>query len=274
MLDIHIDVRDSIELNVYHCGIQECESGHSYGPAVRDHYLIHYVLAGTGTFHVRSQAFSLGKGQGFLICPGEVTFYQADKDTPWTYAWVGFHGTEAKHLLDMAGLDQAHPIFRAQDHNNTAHLFRRMADACRLERSREVRLRGILYEFLSDLIESAPEPPKASRRKCSESYVQKAIEYIALNYSQDLTVSQLARHLGLDRSYLCYLFKQIVKLSPQEFIIRFRIEKSRELMRDPRLSISDIARSVGYEHPLTFSKAFRREVGMAPSHYRKTHGSH
>ena len=271
MPDIHIDVRDSIELNVYHCGIQECESGHSYGPAVRDHYLIHFVLAGTGTFHSDGNIYPLERGQGFLICPGEVTFYQADKDTPWTYAWVGFHGTQARHLLSMGGLDQAHPIFCAQDHDTMAQIFRRMIDATGLERSREIRLRGILYEFLSELIESAPGIVKTNGRKRSESYVQKAMEYIALNYSQNLTVSQLARHLGLDRSYLCSLFKQIVKSSPQDFIIRFRIEKSRELMRDPRLSISDIARSVGYEHPLAFSKAFRREVGMAPSHYRKAH---
>jgi AraC-like DNA-binding protein len=274
MLDICIEMRDSIELNVYHCGMEQCESCHSYGPAVRDHYLIHYVLDGNGTFRTGETTYHLGPAQGFLICPGQVTYYEADRDTPWEYAWVGFHGARAQHYLRLAGLDQAHPIFRAINHEAMSSLFRRMVEACALSRSRDVRLRGYLYEFLSYLIEAAPTALDTGDRSRAESYVQKAVEYIQLNYSERLTVSQIARHIGLDRSYLCSLFKQILDSSPQDFIIRFRIGKARELMEDPRLTISDIARSVGYEHPLTFSKTFHRVVGMSPSDYRRLHCMH
>lgn len=271
MNDIHIEMRDSIELNVYHCGMEQCESCHSFGPAVRDHYLIHYVLDGNGTFRTSEATYKLGASEGFLICPGQVTYYEADKDTPWVYAWVGFHGAKAQHYLRLAGLDQARPIFKTTDHETTSSLFRRMVEACALSRSREVRLRGHLYEFLSYLIEAAPATLDNGGGSRAELYVQKAVEYIQLNYSEKLTVSQIARHIGLDRSYLCSLFKQALDSSPQDFIIRFRIGKARELMEDARLTISNIARSVGYEHPLTFSKTFRRVVGTSPSEYRRLH---
>lgn len=271
MLDIHIDLRDSIELNVYHCGIQQCECSHSFGPAVRDHYLIHYVVDGTGTFRTESNTYSLGKAQGFLICPGQVTYYEADAHTPWTYAWVGFHGVRAQHYLKLAGLHESDPIFTTLDHGATSDLLKSMVESCTLPRSREIRLRGYLYQFLAYIVEAAPRSLEKKSQSQAELYVQKAVKYIQLNFSERLTVKDVAHHVGLDRSYLCSLFRQVLGASPQEFIIRFRIEKSRELMEDARLSISDIARSVGYENPSTFSKAFHRILSVSPTHYRQAH---
>ncbi|MGB4716680.1 MAG: AraC family transcriptional regulator [Bacillota bacterium] len=271
MLDIQIDLRDSIELNVYHCGIQQCERRHSFGPAVRDHFLIHYVLDGTGMFRTESNTYSLGKAQGFLICPGQVTYYEADADTPWAYAWVGFHGMRAQHYLKLACLDESNPIFTTLDHDATSELLKQMVKSCTLTRSREIRLRGYLYQFLAHLVEAAPRPVEQKGQSRAELYVQEAVKYIQLNYSEHISVNEVARHVGVDRSYLCALFRQVLGTSPQEFIIRFRIEKSRELMKDARLGISDIARSVGYENPSTFSKAFRRVLNVSPSHYRQEH---
>ncbi|MGE5613279.1 MAG: AraC family ligand binding domain-containing protein, partial [Bacillota bacterium] len=61
------------DLNMYQCGTQECKPGHSYGPAVRDHFLIHYIHSGKGKFCVNGREYNLEGGQGFLICPDVVT---------------------------------------------------------------------------------------------------------------------------------------------------------------------------------------------------------
>jgi mannose-6-phosphate isomerase-like protein (cupin superfamily) len=76
--DIPADRLINSDLNMYHCGTEDCAPGHDYGPAVKDHYLIHYILDGKGTFHVGEKIYQLGKGQGFLICPNVITYYQAD----------------------------------------------------------------------------------------------------------------------------------------------------------------------------------------------------
>ena len=58
-------------LTVRHCGQEACRPGHSYGPAVRDHYLVHLVLSGKGIYRYADTELSLGAGDGFLILPGE-----------------------------------------------------------------------------------------------------------------------------------------------------------------------------------------------------------
>jgi lipoprotein NlpI len=48
----------------------------------------------------------LGKNQLFLICPEVTTYYEADKDDPWTYLWIGFSGIKARTYLDYANLNE------------------------------------------------------------------------------------------------------------------------------------------------------------------------
>lgn len=81
------------------CGKENCEPGHSFGPAVRPHYLLHVVLDGKGFYRKNGVTYSLHKGDAFLIPPMESTYYEADQEDPWTYAWVGFDGKNCKQTL-------------------------------------------------------------------------------------------------------------------------------------------------------------------------------
>ena len=109
-------------LRVWHLGEEACRPGHSFGPAVRNHYLIHYILRGRGVFRTGGKAYTLGAGQAFLIVPGAVTEYTADAADPWQYAWVGFHGTSAPEWLAMAGATRrpAKPRWRSCGRQRTA----------------------------------------------------------------------------------------------------------------------------------------------------------
>lgn len=74
------------------CGYAKCEPLHSPGSGVRPNYVIHYILDGAGIYKVDGHSFYLEAGQGFIIEPNVLTFYQADKKRPWSYVWVGFSG--------------------------------------------------------------------------------------------------------------------------------------------------------------------------------------
>lgn len=267
---VHVNRLKNADLNMYHCGTEACEPGHDYGPAVRDHYLIHYILGGKGVFYVGEKTYHLGKGQGFLICPHVVTYYQADLEDPWTYSWVGFNGLNARYYLDSAGLTQDAPIFYYDGDDHLKHCLDEIIAARKLVKSREIRLLGLLYLFLSFLIETSGgdrfSDGNSGRR---EFYVRKAVEYIEMNYSRDITIAQMAKYIGLDRSYLGVLFKELLGATPQEYLISFRMEKACELMQNKSLSIGDIARSVGYEDQLLFSKIFRKVKNVPPRDYRR-----
>lgn len=265
---LYIDEPRHTDLNLYRCGIEDCKSGHSWGPAIRDHYIIHYILGGKGSFTVGETTYQLGKNDGFLICPDTVVYYEADADEPWSYGWVGFNGFKAPVYLKQAGLDNQNPIFRYEKDHFLRECLVRMISTKRLTRGKEIRLIGLLYEFLSQLVEMTDNNllEKDNRK---EEYVRKALEYIRMNYSRKIAISEIAHHVGLDRSYLYSLFQEYLNTSPQDYLIRFRMEKACELLQATSLSVGSIAYSVGYEDPLLFSKVFKKARGLPPREYRK-----
>lgn len=259
---------ENAELNMYQCGIHNCRPDHKYGPAVRDHFLVHYILEGNGIYSVDGTEYSLGRGEGFLICPDVITFYQAGHKKPWTYTWAGFNGIKAAHYLGMAGLSRTSPIFSYKKDKRLEDCLRNMIESRDMGPGREFRLIGLLYQFMSLLVESHP-PSNSQKPAVSDEHVNRAIRYMQKNYSRRISISEVARSTGLDRSYLGCLFRSKLGMSPREYLIGMRIEKACRLMINESLNISDISRSVGYEDPLHFSRMFKSIKKVPPSSYRK-----
>ncbi len=261
---------DSRELNIYQYGMEDCVPAHYFGPAVRDHFLIHFILGGKGTFRNRDAQFELVEGQGFLIFPNEITYYEADKCNPWRYAWIGFNGTKAEEYIKNTGLMSSNPIFNFSDKKLIVNYFTQMLDNKRHTIDGEMRLTGLLYLILSELIkQSSPYELQDNSLKVAEHYVKKAIEYIQGNYSRNMSVVEISEYIGLDRSYFGSVFRNVVNVSPQQFLLHFRINKACELLIKSSLSIGDISRSVGYGDQLLFSKTFKKIKRVSPKEYRK-----
>ncbi len=267
---IYIYNSSHTDLKMYRCGIEDCSPEHGWGPGVRDHFLIHYILDGKGTFQVNGRSYHLQKNQGFLLCPNVVTKYQADALEPWSYCWVGFHGLKAETYLKYANLTASTPIFTYEKDSFLRDCFTQMVATKNLKRTREIRLSGFLYLLLSQLIETADtEHMHDSNENRKDLYMKKAIDFIEMNYSRKITISEIAHYIGLDRSYLYSLFKESLSSSPQDYLINYRIDKACGLMGNNTLSIGDISRSVGYEDPLLFSKVFKKTKGLSPRDFRK-----
>ena len=86
-------------LSVYNVGHQRCTPRYQWGPGVRKHYLIHYVVSGCGVYETRGQRYSLQAGEAFLALPATEITYYADENDPWEYVWVGFAGNDALPIL-------------------------------------------------------------------------------------------------------------------------------------------------------------------------------
>ena len=276
------------DLRVYHSGMEKCLPCHTYGPSQRDHYLIHFVISGRGVFRSGETTYELTAGQGFLICPGRIAYYQADRIDPWHYAWIGFSGNQAESLLLQAGLSASEPILgkpdeaAAQGPDSTREdriapgaslrtIFLAIAEAASMKAGRETYQLGLLYLLLADGIERGPglrSPADPADRQ--EGYVRQATDYMAMNYSRRVSVAEMARQLGLDRSYLGALFRERTGLPPQRHLLQLRMEKAAGLIVESDLPISTIARSVGYDDPLLFSRMFRKVKGESPLGFRRT----
>lgn len=268
---IWINPIDNSDLKVYQYGYEECEPDHLYGPATRDHYLLHFISSGKGTFYTENKSYTLSAGQGFLISPDLITSYKADSSDPWTYSWIGFNGTNAEYYMKHIGLGIDSPIFTYKNTDTFIEIFNDLKKLNRNTVIGQVRMTGCLYMLLAFLMECSTILSIQGKAFFSskEEYVKNAVIYIQTNYSRKITVEEISDYIGLNRSYLGIIFKEYTNMTPQEFIIDFRINKAKKLLGDMSMLIGDVSRSVGYDDPLNFSKIFKKIVGVSPNAYRK-----
>ena len=255
---------NSLGLAVYSCGVQHCAPRHSWGPAVRDHYLIHYILSGRGVFSCGGNLHRLGVGDGFLVVPSQLISYCADEAEPWTYCWVGFNGSDAKRLMEQTGLLDREPVFHYEGDNLLERLLTDICNVSGSTPSEEARMEAGLLLFLAALMERFGKP--AEPRESGYGYVKKAVKYIEYNYSGDVSVSSIAASAGISRSHLYRLFMQHISMPPNEYLMRYRIGKAAGLLKEG-LTVGEAAYSTGFSDQLYFSRVFRKYMGVPPSRY-------
>lgn len=264
------NIKKDEEIQIYHYGMEVCEEGHSYGPAVRDHFLIHFILDGKGTFRNNGITYHLNKNQGFLITPEKITYYEADMDTPWTYCWIGFSGIKAHQILRDGNLTYKNPIISYDDDCLISHAMKEIIDTDIKNVGSGLKLKSYLYLVLSEIQRvNCVQESTQKRNHYTEEYIEKALDYIEKNYSRNIKITDIAKHIGLDRSYFSSIFKENMNISPQRYLIEFRMKKAAYFLESTSLSVGDIARSVGYNDPLGFSKVYKSVIGISPSEYRK-----
>lgn len=259
-------------LSIYQYGSEICEPAQMYGPYVRDHFLIHFVKKGKGKFSVGGLTYTVEENQGFIIYPDEITYYEADKENPWTYRWIGFNGGKIEGVLHNLGFMAQNPIFNVSDSVFVEKIFKKIDKANPTDMADQLMLDGYLYMLFSAMNPTQIlEPEKKEINGSAREYVEMAIEYIKKNYSQKISVGSIAHYIGLNRSYLGSLFKKHTKMTPMDFIMEFRMQKALELFANDKLNISDVARNVGYEDAMLFSKTFKKRYGLCPTEYREKH---
>ena len=101
-----------------------------------------------------------------------------------------------------------------------------------------------------------------------EGHIEHALDFIKNNYSS-ISVADISSYLGIDRSYFAVLFKQSQGVSAREYLLYVRMRKSSHMLTGTSMSVQEIARYVGYENALTFSKTFKRFFGVSPKYYRE-----
>ena len=249
-------------LSVYNSGLQQCAPGESWGPGVRDHYVIHYLLSGKCRYQLQDREYLLEAGSMFLVYPDQVVFWAADEEDPCEYAWVGFNGPDAKALLSHTAFTPEQPWLIAADGED---VLTGLENIYKLRGNRDnsmVAMVGALYLFLSKLMESNPNPIRITD---SSIHLHNALDYIANNYSTPITVDEIAQHLEISRSMLYRLFMKELEMSPSEYLASYRIRRATQLFETTNLPVKTVSNSVGFDDPLYFSRRFKELTGKSPS---------
>ena len=122
------------------------------------------------------------------------------------------------------------------------------------------------YDIILKLLQASQRAyqPASKQRK-----IQPAVDYIALNYNQNITNDELAALTSLSTVYFRKLFTEIYEMSPITYIHTLRIKKAEEMLQSDYGSITDIAQSLGYLNIYDFSRTFKKYTGLSPTNYLK-----
>lgn len=128
----------------------------------------------------------------------------------------------------------------------------------------------LLYSLLLD-IPSHIHATQHTRHQHFER-LQPVTRYIKEHCHQPLTIQLLAEQAGITPQYLCLLFKKAFNIRPMEYVIRERIQFSKELMvMEPQLQIQEISSRSGFEHTSYYCTVFKRLEGVSPEKFKKSH---
>lgn len=100
--------------------------------------------------------------------------------------------------------------------------------------------------------------------------IDRATTYFNEHYNEQINIDEYARKNNVSTSGFIRNFKMCTGSTPMQYILSKRIYNAEILLRNPDYNVSEVARIVGYENPLYFSRAFKKIKGIAPSAYQKS----
>ncbi len=153
-----------------------------------------------------------------------------------------------------------------------AEVLSRIRDICaRFHPAADADLLGCMAQALmmtEALIHHMSPTPAQNPEERRVTALREMLGFICTHYTAPIRLEELAAAGHTSVSTCCALFRKHLRVSPNEYLIRYRLRLGAERLRNPDLTITEIALSVGFSGPCYFAECFRKRLGMTPSQYR------
>ncbi|MFA9478723.1 helix-turn-helix transcriptional regulator [Phycisphaerales bacterium AB-hyl4] len=247
---------------------------HSTRGTFHDDAMLTIVLAGRGVYlHGRSRQ-TIAAGMVGLVLPHvEPGILMADADRPYDHVYCRFAGgealTTARRIRDEQGGGQAffrHPRWSeaAEPLLATLHARHIRHDPANEQPERPTVLEAALMSALTTLDHRSAEPTSLPPLTA-----ESLRGYLRDHMAEPAHLAPVAEHFAMSKAHLCRVGRQLLGRTVHAEWQAIKLQWSAVLLNEPSLSIADVARRVGYNDPLYFSRVFRRSLGQSPRAYRQ-----
>lgn len=262
------------DINIDECGIQQFNPHQNYNYIVYQNFVLHYIESGKGIYEVNGEKHQLSAGEGFIIRKGVEVSYTGDPFIPWKNYWVALSGDHLTKYLKETKLWE-NDILTYEKNSNCISLIKEICEATLNDQDNSLSELWYLknaYDLLDNLNKEFKTNTALKYHNTeNQNYAKIAFEYMSNNYMYPITIQEVADFIGISRSYLYRQFKNEYDVSPQFFLIDYRMNYAGQLLIEQDDKIYIIAEKVGYYDQLQFSKAFKKHHGLSPRAYRKRH---
>lgn len=232
-------------------------------------YLLVYTVNGKGYARYRGRQYELGRGQVMLLDCYDYQEYYSDERDLWEIKWVHFNGGSSDGYYNII-YENYGPVINMSGNESIPGyidaLIKLMRDG---DVQFEIKASNIIVSMLTDILVTAPSKPGNSRNSESNTQVESALEFVENNYSLDISLEDMANAACSSVFHFSRVFKKATGYSPYEYLIKYRINRAKSLLKTTHKTVEEISAEVGFESPSNFIRTFRQLEDMTPVKYRK-----
>jgi len=234
-----------------------------------------YRPRGTGDylfmlFHSTARIESRGKNSPWpastlMIWKPQDGHFYGNAGAPWNHSWIHCSGRDISQILKTSRLPVGKPFSIPDPSLMESYLLDTVTELNSWHKPDEIILRNLFENFIRVLSRHFFD-------KIERFVPDRLLEikrYLGENFSKKLRLSDLARQAGWSVPHLCTEFKRFYGVPIIQYIQQLRMNQSIYLLRDHNRNISEIAGLVGYPDLYTFSKMFKRCIGLSPRNFRQ-----
>ncbi len=230
----------------------------------------HFVLItdGEGTFESEETGMKkISDGDGFLLFPGVWHRYKPNKKTGWNERWVGFSGDIARQFLSNGYFKSEEPLIIGCNRSTILNYFDSLFQLFENEPFGFQRLAsGICIQLMAELYNI--QQTNSSDDDLS-MMISRTKHHMYTKINGTINLKELATELGISYSKFRSDFKKQTGISPMQYHIALKIEKSKQLLLRTKMSQKEIAYTLGFESDFYFNRLFKKKTGVTPKIYRQ-----
>lgn len=227
-------------------------------------YLLLYTYAGKGTLEYEGNKYYLQEGDGFLIDCRKPHVFRSD-GPHWERADLYFNGYTADAFF-AAFSHNGDVMFHSKSGFQT-RLENLLKNYHRIHADRDLMIHSCLTELLSWLLTKRNNHAPSE----TEESIARLIRYLGAHFPEPITMDDLAGIANISKYHLSREFRRLTGYAPIEYLVMIRIENAGMLLRNTRLSISQIAENCGINSEQYLCRQFQKHFGTSPGRYRRLH---
>lgn len=236
--------------------------GQQYGPIIRDVFIVECCTAGYGSVVINGREFQIGPGDCYILMPGDTVIHTADSEEPRRGYWCALDGLDLGRRFKEAGISAETPFAPEEAFDELCGWVRKMVEEWGIGDGGEaLRETACIYGFLGALL-------RYRSPSGGDDWIERALGLMEARFHERLSVEEIAREVGLERSYFSVRFKEKTGLPPHRYLTSLRISKACALMDGEHCGIAEIAAAVGLDSR-NFARLFKRETGKTPLEYKQ-----
>jgi len=237
-------------------------------PHAHNYAELFYIVGGDGQFRIEDKLYPVKTNQMVIVNPNVIHTEVSYEAHPLEYIVLGIEGLELTMSRDQV------TRYRILDDRGGGDILSCLRHILQETQLSQPGYETICQAYMEILILRLMRSTNFSVTAAPTVSHQCAVvrHYIDTHYKEPLTLDILAEEAHVNKFYLAHEFKAEYGLSPINYMISRRIEESRYLLQGTDMSMSQIARILGFSSASYFSQAFQKACKMSPQEYRKTQG--